>query len=490
MGVIMRWPWCAAFPSVQRVGRHPPAENRRRLRRQIVAIFEGIRSGTSHVLGEAVEARRTKTKLINDMKRMIRHICWHEIPSFASLGAALLFGATAEAQTWQTVDNAQVAPGLTARALAVGTDPGGTLLYSAGWSYLDANGTEAGVVRASADSGQTWATLDVWYPTNFWPICEYQAFCSAAPSAALPSGGLFTAGDICDSAGNLATIDWIVRRSTDGGSTWTLQDQVDSGAGGKAQCRAIQTAPSGEIWAAGLTGTNQGAGGWVWLVRKSGDGGNTWTTTDSLWGSSTREAKAIGFSPSGAVFVAGSVASVWTVRRSTDDGATWTTVDSYSANRLPSEACGIVIDAAGNIYVAGGAQASQRGSYSDIWVVRRSADGGNTWSTVDNLTLETFRNYHAPGGTASAITIAPSGELFVSGYLTATDGSLHWLARQGISGKRGAITWSTTDNYQMVSGEAARANYITSDAYGNVFAAGRAADSTAVDHWITRLLAP
>lgn len=420
------------------------------------------------------------------MKMTIQKSSWQHLRAFISLGVLALCGATAGAQTWQTVDDAQMAPNLSARALAIGTDPGRTLLYSAGWSYVDANGTEAGVVRASADSGQTWSTLDVWYPTNVWPICEYQAFCSAPSSPALPSGGLFTAGDLCDSPGNQATIDWIVRRSTDGGSTWTLQDQVDSGIGGKAQCRAIQVAPSGEIWAAGLTGTNQGAGGWVWLVRKSADGGDTWTTVDSLWGSSVREARALGFGSSGATFVAGAVGNVWTVRRSTDDGASWTTVDSYQAGNYPSEAYGLAVDGAGNIYVAGSAQSSKKGSYTDQWVVRRSSDGGSTWSTVDNFTLESYRNYQAPEGWPTAITIASSGDLFVSGFFTATDGLLHWLTRQGVPGSRGALNWSGIDNYQVISGEAARANGITTDSYGSVFVTGRAADASGVDHWLTR----
>jgi ECF sigma factor len=103
---------------------------------------------------------------------------------------------------------------------------------------------------------------------------------------------------------------------------WIRERVKDANRAGKG------VKPSGEIWAAGNTGTNQGIGGWVWLVRKSADGGDTWTTVDSVWGSSVRAGWALGFTSSGAVFVAGVINDVWTVRRSTDDGASWTTVDS------------------------------------------------------------------------------------------------------------------------------------------------------------------
>ena len=273
-----------------------------------------------------------------------------------------------------------------------------------------------------------------------WPIAAYQAFCSAAPNPALPDGGLFTAGDICDNGSDTATIDWFVRRSTDGGATWTTQDIVDSGAGGKAQCRAIQVAPSGDIYAAGLTGTNQGVGGWVWLVRKSSDGGSTWSTVDSVWDSNVKEARAVGFHPNGSILVAGTIGNVWTVRRSTNGGATWATVDSYQTGRqLPSEAFGVVVDSSGNIYVAGTARASLKGKYTDQWVVRRSTNGGGTWATVDNFTLD-YTGYLAALSGPSGITIAPSGAVFVCGYLTATDGSLHWIVRQETPGSKGAIS--------------------------------------------------
>ena len=138
-------------------------------------------------------------------------------------------------------------------------------------------------------------------------------------------------------------------------------------------------------------------------------------------------------------------------------------------------------DAAGNNAVA-----SIKGRYANQWVVRRSGNNGASWATVDNVTIDYSSNGSGPTG----ITVAPSGTLLVCGYGTATDGSLHWLVRQGVAGAKGSVSWSTSDDYQLQPAESARANALTSDAFGNIYAAGRAADATGSDHYVTRRLSP
>jgi hypothetical protein len=367
----------------------------------------------------------------------------------ATVGACETILSPLAAQTWQPAADFQALPGLTSRSLAIGTDSSKILLYSAGWATIDSSGTQAGVVRASADSGRTWTVLDLWYPTNVWPVTEYQSFCAAPPSPALPKGALFTSGDMASDLANTGTIDWIVRRSVDGGATWTLQDVLDTGVGGKDQCRAIHVAPSGAIYAAGIAGTNQAAAGFAWVVRRSSDGGTTWTTVDSVWSNNTiSEATAIGTTPSGGIFVVGRVADVWSVRRSTDGGASWTTVDSYEQSGMFSEAYGVAVDGTGTLYVAGVAQASSQNSYSDQWVVRRSTDGGSTWTTLDNYTLESYSIPQRPVAWPTGITLAPSGSVFVCGFQVTSNGSLLWLVREGTPGTKDAISWATSDDYQ------------------------------------------
>src|SRR5439155_17629554 len=63
----------------------------------------------------------------------------------------------------------------------------------------------------------------------------------------------------------------------------------------------------------------------------------------------------------------------WYVRRSLDGGATWSTVDAYAGG----QAKGIGADAPGNIYAVGA-----NGSH---WIVRKSTNGGASWATVDDF---------------------------------------------------------------------------------------------------------
>ena len=48
------------------------------------------------------------------------------------------------------------------------------------------------------------------------------------------------------------------------------------------------------------------------------------------------------------------------------------------------------------------------------------------------------------------------------------------------------VTWTNSDLYQLVAGQPARANGLTVDSSGSVFASGWAADATGEHYWIVR----
>lgn len=106
-------------------------------------------------------------------------------------------------------------------------------------------------------------------------------------------------------------------------------------------------------------------------MRRSLNGGATWTTLDSFAGSAVGLTTAL----DGTIYVAGRAQTGWLVRRSTDNGATWVNVDSV-ANAQPASS--IVADASGRVVVAGFSSSTPR-----AWLVRGSADGGATWVTTD-----------------------------------------------------------------------------------------------------------
>jgi hypothetical protein len=118
------------------------------------------------------------------------------------------------------------------------------------------------------------------------------------------------------------------------------------------------------------TGTQYGA-----LVRKSINGGASWSNVDYVTNGWPAYARGVVVDPFGRVFVIGSISTTigtWLVRASTDGGGTWFTTDSF----LPSgytgaEAESAATDAFGNVCIMGTLADSNESD--DLAVVRRLA---------------------------------------------------------------------------------------------------------------------
>jgi hypothetical protein len=168
---------------------------------------------------------------------------------------------------------------------------------------------------------------------------------------------------------------WTVRRSSDSGATWVTVDNYSvSGP------TAVTIAPDSSLYAAGhisktITVTNQVVRGkkvvettstateYGWLIRKSSNGGASWTNVDYVangWPAYTITADAFGrvFSIG---WIQGATGDTWAVRGSSDGGATWINTDLFvPADTTGAHAQGIACDALGNVCVIGetGASAS------------------------------------------------------------------------------------------------------------------------------------
>jgi hypothetical protein len=202
----------------------------------------------------------------------------------------------------------------------------------------------------------------------------------------------------------------------------------------------------------------------------------------------------LGWHPSYGVFAVGDISGIWTVRRSPNgEKGTWTTVDSfYTRREWTSGTAKGILATSSKIHVVGSAyNASTRKTH---WVVRTSSDGGLTWSITD---MALTGNSVEAGG----IVEDTSGNLVVCGHATGAAGGLDWIVRKGTPGtnwvKQGknlvpvaTMTWTTSDDYQLVPGKSAQPNAITRDTQGNIFVSGHAQDAAGVNHWIVRKLAP
>lgn len=238
---------------------------------------------------------------------------------------------------------------------------------------------------------------------------------------------LFSVGSINE--GNW--IAWHVRRSPDAGATWTTVDpgwQLVTGAAANASGCAADA--SGNLLVSGwaydkATSPRQNI---LWIVRVSADQGDTWKTIK--FGSGPIDtAAAIHFVPVpadqrhlGGVFAAGRIGSAATVMRTRNGGANWSTVASWSF-RGDAIATAVTSDAAGNLYVGGIARSSKSGSPHN-WFVRRSVNGGDTWTDLGTP---------LPAGSdnrLNALAVDGAGSLWAAGVEAFNTSSQAWVMQR------------------------------------------------------------
>ncbi len=382
----------------------------------------------------------------------------------ACAAAALCFSAAA--QTWQTV--ADIPYGAGVDAYGATADPSGNLFVAG--DVWDSTQTLHAVIWKSADDGATWTTVDASTDAG-GP--QYNAIASDK------LGTLYAAGTSFSDSNGSET--WFVRRSLDGGTTWATVDSLTNPY--QADPFGVATDSGGNAY---VVGSVEGSTSVVWTVRKSADGGNSWSTVDSFQSGAVARALNVCSHPTAGIFVVGlsyntsgkKTTRQWTTRRSQDGGATWKTVDTYSA---PSglDVMGASVDAVGNIYVAG--------QVSSAWVGRKSSDGGNTWATVDSFQNSATVIVHNKPQTQYylsvpyAIVTDTYGNVFVVGSAGSANGA-QWVVREN---PVATGTWQNVDVFQAPF-TGASATAAAADALGHVFVAGHGTDAAGALHWLIR----
>jgi len=230
-----------------------------------------------------------------------------------------------------------------------------------------------------------------------------------------------------DALGNLYVGDdkWNVFKRSAGEATFSTTP-VDHQTRATDRIECLTVAANGDVYVAGAISGH-------WIVRKQAFGAEVFTTIDDFVAdesSPVADSNSPGASmalavtvvqggASGGVYVVGrggrfvgtdsrNIAvhrSRWLVRKSIDGGRTWSTVDDFEPGgaAIPgnSEARSVCVDHAGNIYVAGRAEtgnlyyAGERKGRSAMqtvghWVTRKSATGNlNSWVVDDDFLLST-----------------------------------------------------------------------------------------------------
>jgi hypothetical protein len=376
-----------------------------------------------------------------------------------SLGAALWLAplpSSLAQSNWQTVD--ALTPW---RGRAITADAAGNFISLAIDDSTSSTGPVSTAVTVSTNAGTTWQTVG--------SIPGY-----ALKLAAAPDGTLYASGNRSATASGKAFV-WSFK---DHGVTGTASDPWP----GQAQTNALPSedlaaGPSGAVYLCGFV-----YGGGKWVVRKGQptSSGLLWSTADTLTGTSPYS---IAVRPSPAaqpdqIFVCGNASgSAWTVRRSLDGGATWTTLEAASLGTAYSVAVG----ANGDLYVNGTSstniitgtnvtttivrhQKVVTTNYTTTtfsgWLVQKSTDGGATWASVDFAT-------NGRPAYARSLAVDALGRVFAVGTLTTTPNT--WLVRGSADG---GATWVTTDTFLPTGYPSAQAFGTAGEARGNVCVVG------------------
>lgn len=329
-------------------------------------------------------------------------------------------------------------------------------VYVVGYA-MDSTDQEHWIVRKSADRGASWTTVE-----DFQLISGKGSIGLGLLSQ--PSGGLISVGY----ALGVTAFEWVVRRSLDAGTTWTTPERFQLAVDKTASANAITQDSGGTTYVMGLASDDSNV--YHWLVRKSTDGGATWSTVDDYNAASGKDASAEGgaFDQSGALYVTGNATngsdiSRWTVRKTLDGGATWLLSDEYTKDGVNSSiASSAAVDYENTVIVAGYAR---NGSSVPVWTIRKSTDGGSTWATVDEYSLSDGQESQA-----NSVVTDPFGNFYVVGSAVDALTRRHLILRK--SSDRGA-TWATIHDYQVASDADTSGYRLSSDPDGNLYVVGR-----------------
>lgn len=377
-------------------------------------------------------------------------------PHLLSFGAALLLAPLTSAfaqSAWNWVDDYQLAPGKVAGVSGMAAVDHGAVFSSGGAD--DASRVRHGFVRRSLDAGQSWVT-----------VLDVSGIAQFAAVTIGPSGRVHAAGPGLVSS-------WVTAVSEDGGTSWTVGN---AWAGGGSPLAVVEDV-AGRVFVGGyIIDTNKR---WHFSIRRSLDGGATWATVQDLVSpSGASSVWALAATPAG-VFAAGRYGTTsWIVRRSTDGGQTWNTVDTYYSGSAGNFPYGMTADANGNLFVTGVAFISPGKNKPSVahWITRRSVNGGQTWTVVDDFAA-------GSSSTGRAVTVDAYGRVFATGYVS-VNGVSRWTTRVSLDG---GTTWVTTDDVPLLS-SAGTPRAATADAMGNVLVGGQAPGTDGVNHGVVRVL--
>jgi hypothetical protein len=276
------------------------------------------------------------------------------------------------------------------------------------------------------------------------------------------AGGVFAVGEAHYQSGTGVSYA-LVRYKDAGSSVWNTVATVPAASGQNAFFSAVAVAPSGAVYVAALGGV----AGATANIQKG-----TWNADHTALSLSVVDTPTLGqyryftdlaIDAAGNVFAVGKYTTStskqhWFVRRQTAEQGAFATVNDYMLNNTHTRAYGVTVIPSGvpnaGVYVVGHGGADAHGTnLGSRWIVRKSTNGGSTWSTVDSFQIEPSTN--SPSA-AEAVVADHTGVLHVVGRVSTrvrTGGTNknptyrydhRWYLR---SSSNGGSSWSSEDVY-------------------------------------------
>lgn len=363
--------------------------------------------------------------------------------------------------------------GSSAAAYGIDKAPNGDLYVSGNLTVLD---SAVWSVFKSTDGGLNWSLLTSYSYPSAKRSTAYSVVTTSATT-------IYVAGSISDT--NFVS-HWVVQKSTDAGATWTLADDFLYSAGKSAEAFKIVKNTAGDLFVAGYGSDASYVQNWI--IRKSSDGGATWSNFDVYVYSASRAsfAQGIVIDSSNNIYAVGtgsdsSYVGHWLVRKYASAGGASIVMNYNAVSGIAATGTSIFISSTGDLYSGGfAAFSSTNPGNANHWLLRKSTNAGSTWSNVDDF-------YISKGISGSGKGIVESANVLYSAG-SANDASFaHWIVR---TSSDVGVSWNTSDDYVYPSGKATAANVVGKDAAGNIYAAGYGSDTTGVKHWIVRKLSP
>ncbi|MEK2646147.1 sialidase family protein [Bdellovibrio sp. BCCA] len=181
--------------------------------------------------------------------------------------------------------------------------------------------------------------------------------------------------------------------STDSGATWSERDFIAYTEKFYNEITKLLVLPSGGYlsvgWLSSLSKSNDNN---PWFTGISSDKGKTWSTAD-LFVDPTRTFSTVdaAYDNLGNIYVLGKSESSALVRKSSDGGQTWTYVEQYTHPTYPSQPFQwstngrLVADQNNNLYYGAFYGYSSNGFVE----IRKGSSGGTTWNTVSTFPQNT-----------------------------------------------------------------------------------------------------